>query len=303
MSCSTMRMVRAFAMRRDSPGSPAMSSPSKTIRPAVGRSTPVTQLKNVDFPAPFGPMIARTSPRGTATETSLSAVSPPKRTVSRSVRRIAESDVTLGELARGRHDRLFLRDDLQDLVVAAADLVQELAEERLVVILAEELVALGEVVALLHLEPLERPDELHRVLAPAEARLLHAELEGVHALVVRLDVAVGARPARIHGLEPGPRVVEEPLVGRGVQHAREDRHVAVDADEAVALGADGGQARGNRHRAIAGEAVLLREPEVVGLGGEGDALGAEEDPEQPVEAARDLREERRHVGRPERDAG
>src|SRR3990172_5904261 len=207
MSCSTMRMVRAFAMRRDSPGSPAMSSPSKTIRPAVGRSTPVTQLKNVDFPAPFGPMIARTSPRGTATETSLSAVSPPNRTVSRSVRRIAESDVTLGVLAGGRHDRLFLRDDLQDLVLAAADLVEELADERLVILLAEDLVALREVAALLHPEALERADELHRVLASAEARLLDAELEGVHALEVRLDVAIGERPARIDRLQAGHGVV------------------------------------------------------------------------------------------------
>ena len=29
----------------------------------MGRSTPVRQLKNVLFPAPFGPMIARISPR------------------------------------------------------------------------------------------------------------------------------------------------------------------------------------------------------------------------------------------------
>ena len=47
-------------------GSPVMSSPLNTIRPAVGRSTPVRQLKKVLFPAPFGPMMARISSRWTA---------------------------------------------------------------------------------------------------------------------------------------------------------------------------------------------------------------------------------------------
>ena len=42
---------------------PAMSSPLKMMRPADGRNTPVRQLKNVLLPAPFGPMIARTSSR------------------------------------------------------------------------------------------------------------------------------------------------------------------------------------------------------------------------------------------------
>ena len=44
-------------------GRPVMSSPLNTMRPAVGRSTPVRQLKNVLLPAPFGPMMARISPR------------------------------------------------------------------------------------------------------------------------------------------------------------------------------------------------------------------------------------------------
>ena len=58
-------------------GSPVRSSPSNTMRPEVGAITPVTQLKKVDFPAPFGPMMARISPRGTVSETLLSAVNPP----------------------------------------------------------------------------------------------------------------------------------------------------------------------------------------------------------------------------------
>src|SRR6202035_4867087 len=69
-------------------GSPVMSLPSKKMRPEVGRSTPVRQLKNVLLPAPFGPMMARTSPRATSTLTCDSAARPPKRTDSSSVLRI-----------------------------------------------------------------------------------------------------------------------------------------------------------------------------------------------------------------------
>src|SRR5262245_13381738 len=65
-----------------------MSASSKTMRPAVGRRTPVRQLKNVDFPAPLGPMMARISPRRTATDTLLSAASPPNCMDRPSVRRI-----------------------------------------------------------------------------------------------------------------------------------------------------------------------------------------------------------------------
>src|SRR5581483_263662 len=141
-------------------GRPAMSCPSKTMRPAVGRRTPVRQLKNVDLPAPLGPMIARISP-GTALKfTPLSAVRPPNRTVRPSVRRIeadapggiaggagpGRSDVTLRrELAVGREDGLLLRHRLDEMVLAALDVEDELLQERLVVFLAQDLVALREV--------------------------------------------------------------------------------------------------------------------------------------------------------------
>src|SRR5262245_37286366 len=189
-----------------------MSRPSNTMRPAVGRSTPVRQLKNVDLPAPFGPMTARISPRRTSTETSRSAASPPNWTDSRSVRRMigaspprrtscgtagAAVTVTLRELAGDRDDGLVLRDDLHDAVLVAAQLEQELAKEGLVVLLAQRLVALRKVVTLLHLEAFQRLDQLHRVLAPSEPGLLHADLQGVHALEVRLHVAIGQRAARI----------------------------------------------------------------------------------------------------------
>ena len=69
-------------------GSPVMSSPSNMMRPLLGRSTPVRQLKNVLLPAPFGPMMACTLSRATSKLTSDSAASPPKRTDSNSVLRI-----------------------------------------------------------------------------------------------------------------------------------------------------------------------------------------------------------------------
>ena len=40
---------------------PVISSPLNRMRPEVGASTPVRQLKNVLLPAPFGPIIARIS--------------------------------------------------------------------------------------------------------------------------------------------------------------------------------------------------------------------------------------------------
>ena len=55
--------------------------------------------------------------------------------------------------------------------------------------------------------------------------------------------------------------------------------------------------------AVARPFVLLGEAEIEGLVADGDAVLAEEDAEQAVEIARDLREERRHVGGAERNAG
>ena len=68
--------------------SPVISSPLKMMRPEVGRSTPVRQLKNVLLPAPLGPMMARISLRATSKLTCDSAARPPKRTDSSSVLRI-----------------------------------------------------------------------------------------------------------------------------------------------------------------------------------------------------------------------
>src|SRR5438105_8401092 len=49
------------------------------MSPASGWTTPLTQLRRVVLPAPFGPMMPRTSPGSTVKVTSASAFTPPKR--------------------------------------------------------------------------------------------------------------------------------------------------------------------------------------------------------------------------------
>src|SRR5512145_36436 len=300
-------------------GRPVISSPSNRMRPPEGRITPVRQLKNVDLPAPLGPMMARISPRRTVRLTPFNAVRPPNRTVSPSVWRMGpetprpsaagapvpatRDSVTLGELACGREDGLLLRDHLHDAVLAALDLEDELAQEGLVVLLAQRLVALREVGPFLDLEALERRDQLHAVGAALEAGLLDADLEEVHRLVVGLHVPIRQRPGRIDRLQPLHRLVEERLVMRRVERGLHDGDVPVDPVEALDLAAEGGQVRRLGDGAVTGPLVLLGETEVVRLVADGDAVTAEEDAEQPVEVAGDPRQERRHVRRPERDAG
>ena len=59
------------------------SRPDTCTAPSVGSYTPVIALNSVVLPAPFGPMTAVIEPRITSTETSLTAVRPPKRMVTR----------------------------------------------------------------------------------------------------------------------------------------------------------------------------------------------------------------------------
>src|SRR3989475_550736 len=58
-------------------GRPEIRSPRNATRPASAASWPVRMLKNVVFPAPFGPMSARISPRGNSKETPSPARRPP----------------------------------------------------------------------------------------------------------------------------------------------------------------------------------------------------------------------------------
>ncbi len=61
MLLKTRRFWKLRAMPRSTivcAGRPVMSSPMKRICPPLGASRPVTTLKNVDFPEPFGPISA-----------------------------------------------------------------------------------------------------------------------------------------------------------------------------------------------------------------------------------------------------
>src|SRR5882757_7152926 len=187
--------------------SPVISPPSNRMRPEDGRNTPVRQLKNVLLPAPFGPMTARISSRTSSKFTWLRAVSPPKRTVRSSVRRIGTeagpskegAAVTYNafgryavdicssgrrEFASRREYCLFLWHHFDDPVLAVVDLENELAQEGLVIFLAQRFVALRKIVAFLHLQPFECRDQFGRVVATLEAGLFHAELERVHRLEI-----------------------------------------------------------------------------------------------------------------------
>src|SRR5208337_816084 len=55
-----------------------MSRPSKVTFPLVGLRVPLTRLKNVVFPAPFGPINPSFSPALTLTSTEETASRPPK---------------------------------------------------------------------------------------------------------------------------------------------------------------------------------------------------------------------------------
>ena len=91
-------------------------------------------------------------------------------------------------------------------------------------------------------------------------------------------------------------------IGR-IERALEHRDVTVDGDEAVDLVAERGHVGRFADRAVAGPFVFLGQAEIVGLVADGHAVLAEEDAEQAVEIAGDLRQERRHVGGAERNAG
>jgi hypothetical protein len=58
-------------------GSPVMSSSSNSIRPLVGLYTPVSMLKKVVLPAPFGPIRLMVDPRGMVKSTLSTATRPP----------------------------------------------------------------------------------------------------------------------------------------------------------------------------------------------------------------------------------
>ena len=54
-----------------------MSRPESAILPESGRIWPFSMLKQVLFPAPFGPISATISPASRLSETSATALTPP----------------------------------------------------------------------------------------------------------------------------------------------------------------------------------------------------------------------------------
>ena len=160
-----------------------------------------------------------------------------------------------------------------DLIGAALHLEDDLAHERLVVLLAQHLVAGREVGALLHLEPFEGGDQLVAVVAALEAGFLDAELDGVHRLEIRLDIAVGQRARQSDLLQPVDRLVEEGVqIGR-VERRVEYRHIAVDADKPLDLVAERRQLARYGDRAVAGAFVFLGKAEIIALVDDVDRIG------------------------------
>src|SRR5262245_45337081 len=90
---------------------------------------------------------------------------------------------------------------------------------------------------------------------------------------------------------------------RRVEHPCQHRDVTVDSDKALDLVAERRQVGGFRDRAVSGPLILLGQSEIEGLVAYGDAVLAEENTEQAIEVAGDLRQERCHVGGAERNAG
>ena len=99
----------------------------------------------------------------------------------------------------------------------------------------------GKVVTQFHLQTLERLDELHRVFTAAEFRLLHADLERIHRLEVRLHIAIGQRTRWVDLRQPYFRFVEKFLVLRRIEGAILNWDVPVDSDEAFDLIAERGK--------------------------------------------------------------
>jgi len=97
------------------------------------------------------------------------------------------------------------------------------------VILADRLVALREVVALLHLDAFEARSL--RRSRDLEFRRLHGDLHDVHGFVVRLHVFVGQRTARMILAAACLCFFEEAPVRGRIEWALEDRDVAFDPDE------------------------------------------------------------------------
>src|SRR5580693_4124770 len=87
-----------------------MSWPSNSTSPDVASRSPVRQLKNVDLPAPFGPIRPRMSPCSSVTEAASTARKLPKALV------ILRASRSMAGSARGRRRFARLGAPLHDAV-------------------------------------------------------------------------------------------------------------------------------------------------------------------------------------------
>src|SRR5436309_9907659 len=116
-----------------------MRRPRHRTSPASARSWPVRMLKNVDLPAPFGPMSARISPRASANDTPSTARTPPnaRRTSSTASTAAVSATPARSEHAEdpaGKHEHDGHEDDAEHelpvLRVARDHRVEQLVERR-----------------------------------------------------------------------------------------------------------------------------------------------------------------------------
>src|SRR5471032_1650805 len=80
--------------------SPAISAPSRKMRPEVDARSPESRLVSVVLPAPLGPITALIWSVKNSSETSLTAASPPKCLHRRSVRSTASAIARLRRLSQ-----------------------------------------------------------------------------------------------------------------------------------------------------------------------------------------------------------
>src|SRR2546425_671150 len=116
--------------------SPRISSPRYATAPSSARSRPARMLKNVDLPAPFGPMSARISPRARSKLTPSTARTPPNA-LRTSTTRSSGSGTTVSDHAKnsareGQHeqDQDGAEHELPVLRVPRRRRVEELVDRR-----------------------------------------------------------------------------------------------------------------------------------------------------------------------------
>src|SRR6478736_4493227 len=110
-----------------------MSRPPNETLPACGSRCPVSWLIRVVLPAPFGPMMACSSPAATSSETLSVAMMPPKRRTSFSTRSRGSATIEPPEQAHDaaaaeQHDQQQKR--AHDERPIFGDLRQELFEQQ-----------------------------------------------------------------------------------------------------------------------------------------------------------------------------